>query len=618
MNKIMNNKIGLNNIKKRDNKNFSNKKKIYNKNYLTQYLTNNKKVKPQNNKQTNTNNSNISINNSEINSNYIIDTNNKNIRKLFQFSQPLRNKSMNNLLTLNNINNLFRETPKVCSTYYNYNCNNFDNTENGIINNNLKINSNIKAKMNPNKKKDIINKDNINNINNLNNNINNLSNNINNLNKTHNFQVNDLQPMYSTELTEDKIHRYYHDIYPQKYYYGGTKLIISKNTNNHSYKEIIGKSASSDKILNKSRVINFADTNNVNTNIVCNNIYKYNYDFDGTEFSDFSPKFNLQTDMNYNSYKINNKNKNNDNLINNNINNKKLKKSTSANYSFGRLSKSKNNINNKSRNNNTNDFNKIEKVTEKNRNNNNKKDNNYKNSIYTNYNFNNKLIEGRNIYINDYILKYEKEKNINNKKNISNKLNIKNNDDLNIKNNENINDKNNKNNINDNFKYFYNFKKNYYQPNHRNKKTLLISNSVDNLKSLKFTYSKAIDKSYNNLFDSLNYDNFKLKVKLGILRKQIKNEKFITYKVKANTNYIYDKKFFEKIMNNNKRKEGIKDMSLIKTKKSEEKKIKKEKKNNINNKNNNKKDFKYKTLLLEKNKGNDKYVVNHKFNIFKS
>ena len=56
--------------------------------------------------------------------------------------------------------------------------------------------------------------------------------------------------------------------------------------------------------------------------------------------------------MNYNSYKINNKNKNNDNLINNNINNKKLKKSTSANYSFGRLSKSKNNINNKSRNNN--------------------------------------------------------------------------------------------------------------------------------------------------------------------------------------------------------------------------------------------------------------------------
>lgn len=54
----------------------------------------------------------------------------------------------------------------------------------------------------------------------------------------------------------------------KKYSYGGNKLRIATNTNNHSYKEIIGRSGSKDKIFKKSRVINYRTENT-----------QYNFDY---------------------------------------------------------------------------------------------------------------------------------------------------------------------------------------------------------------------------------------------------------------------------------------------------------------------------------------------------
>ena len=50
----------------------------------------------------------------------------------------------------------------------------------------------------------------------------------------------------------------------KKYSYGDNKLKITTITNNHSFKEIIGRSHSKSKIFKKSRVINYVTENNVN------------------------------------------------------------------------------------------------------------------------------------------------------------------------------------------------------------------------------------------------------------------------------------------------------------------------------------------------------------------
>ena len=61
----------------------------------------------------------------------------------------------------------------------------------------------------------------------------------------------------------------------KKYSYGGNKLRIATNTNNHSYKEIIGRSSSKDKIFKKSRVINYkAENTEYNFDYKCNNNIK--------------------------------------------------------------------------------------------------------------------------------------------------------------------------------------------------------------------------------------------------------------------------------------------------------------------------------------------------------
>ena len=61
----------------------------------------------------------------------------------------------------------------------------------------------------------------------------------------------------------------------KKYSYGGNKLRIATNTNNHSYKEIIGRSSSKDKIFKKSRIINYkAENTEYNFDYKCNNNIK--------------------------------------------------------------------------------------------------------------------------------------------------------------------------------------------------------------------------------------------------------------------------------------------------------------------------------------------------------
>ena len=63
----------------------------------------------------------------------------------------------------------------------------------------------------------------------------------------------------------------------KKYSYGENKLRIATNTNNHSFKEIIGRSHSKSKIFKKSRVINYVTENNVhNLNYSSNNNNKIN------------------------------------------------------------------------------------------------------------------------------------------------------------------------------------------------------------------------------------------------------------------------------------------------------------------------------------------------------
>jgi len=64
----------------------------------------------------------------------------------------------------------------------------------------------------------------------------------------------------------------------KKYSYGGKQLKIATNTNNHSFKEIIGRSCSKNKEFKKSRVINYrTEYNSYNFDYSCNNKNNNNY-----------------------------------------------------------------------------------------------------------------------------------------------------------------------------------------------------------------------------------------------------------------------------------------------------------------------------------------------------
>ena len=82
----------------------------------------------------------------------------------------------------------------------------------------------------------------------------------NNLIKSFVIYKNQIKPLYISKITKNSGNKSSSNI--KKYSYGGNKLRISTITNNHSYKEIFGRSSSKDKMFKESRVINYISENN--------------------------------------------------------------------------------------------------------------------------------------------------------------------------------------------------------------------------------------------------------------------------------------------------------------------------------------------------------------------
>ena len=118
----------------------------------------------------------------------------------------------------------------------------------------------------------------------------------NNLIKSFVIYKNQIKPLFYSKVEKNPGKKSFSNT--KKYSYGGNKLRIATNTNNHSYKEILGTSSSKDKIFKKSRVINYNTEKN-----------EYNYE-----------------------YNSNNKKNNNINIIKDiQINNEKMKTNPNQN-----------------------------------------------------------------------------------------------------------------------------------------------------------------------------------------------------------------------------------------------------------------------------------------------
>ena len=519
--------------------------------------------------------------NSEIINSYLNES--KTDKPKYNHLQLGRNKSTNYLLTLEN-NGLLQNTSKINSTKYNYNFNYFDNVVNGILSTKSKskektydsLNLNNIEKIDKLGKIDLIkieNKDNSS----INNNL--------FVNEYENIK----KPIYESGINEKKSYKYYHDVIPKKYSYGGRTIIVSNKANNHSFKEVVVKSGSSDKIMDKNKVMNCTEENINNKE-----------NFNDPKYIDTNlnkNKSNLQTDIN--------KEINYENKIDNH---KEIKKSTSEKYLIYTQNLDYTNNYGLEFNYNTNDLNENNKIIY-----------NYNNLIGENeddiflkkykikYNVNDN-------YNNDYLLTYEKENNNNNIYMPVQTYNCEN--DYHKMPSETLNNENNE--------LIYNFNDNRYnninQKYHKNKRIFPKSFSFNSFNIPKKNYLNTIAISKKNIIEDLNYDDFKLKVKLELLKKQIQ-------KNRINLNIQQDKKYLHNILNKNKRKSCINDIVLEKTKKAlEEKKRKKEKKSR-NIIKNNKKNYKYKDegqilfelkkKLLENNKRNSKYAIKPKMSIFK-
>ena len=550
------------------------------------------------------NNNNLHNYNSEIINSYISES--KLDKRQYQNVPLGRNKSANYLLALKN-KYLSIDPSKIYTTNYNYNFNYFDNVGNGILNKKPKSQEKMKN-IYQNEKIDINITDNIEKTENLEkiDSMNEIKNNLSKrsiVHKNKNENENENKSLYEADINKNILYRFYHDAKPRKYSYGGRTIIVSSNAKNHTFKEIIVKSGSSDKIMNKKKFIKLTENN------IYNNINNYN-DKNGYK-SNINTEIN--NDMNYIFNTDENKNENNNNI---NINHREIKKSTSENYLFNHhhihhIHRCKchciNHMNYFRDINNCNQNNDINLMA-------NNKDK-YKLNIY-------------DYCKNDYLLTSGKEnKNINiytpiqtlNYENNYNKYHMPT-EVFNSEKNEIFNNRNNN-------KYNYNANgQNYY---YKNKRTIPKSNSFDNYNLIKKNYKNSIAPKNSAIWD-FNYNNFKLKVKLGLLKKEIyKNEKnnITGNKNRIQLNYQQqDKKYLENILNN-KKKSNIKDIVLEKTKKAlEEKKLKQENKYN-NNKNQKNYKYKYKDenqilsnlkkQLLENNKKNNKYVVKPKLNVFK-
>ena len=551
------------------------------------------------------NNNNLYNYNSEIINSYISESNLD--KRQYQKILLGRNRSANYLLALKN-KDLSLDPSKVYSTNYNYNFNYFDNVGNGILKkkpksqekmNNLyqseKINININQTDNVEKTDNLQKIDSMNEIKN-------------NLNKSSivnkNENENENKSVNEADINKNILYRSYHDAKPSKYSYGGRTIIVSSNAKNHTFKEIIVKSGSSDKILNKKKFIKLTENN------IYNSINNNNYNEKNCYKSNNNTEIN--NDINYNFNTDENKNEND-----NNINHREIKKSTSDNYLFNHhhihhIHRCRchciNHMNYFRDINNCNQNNDIYLMT--------KNKDKYKLNIYDYYNKDNILTSEKenkcnNIYTPIRTSNYEDNYN---KYHIPTEV-------FNFESNEIF------NNCNNNNKYNYKVnEQNYY---YKNKRTIPKSNSFDNYNLVKKNYKNSIIAPKNSAIWDFNYNNFKLKVKLGLLKKEIyKNEKnnITGNKNRIQLNYQQqDKKYLENILNN-KKKSNIKDIVLEKTKKAlEEKKLKQE--NKYNNKNLKNYKYKYKNenkilsnlkkQLLENNKKNNKYVVKPKLNVFK-
>ena len=550
------------------------------------------------------NNNNLYNYNSEIINSYISDSNLD--KRQYQKILLGRNRSANYLLALKN-KDLSLDPSKVYSTNYNYNFNYFDNVGNGILKKKLKSQEKMnnlyqseKINININQTDNVEKTDNLQKIDSMNEIKNNLS-------KSSIVHKNEIENKSENEADINKkiLYRFYHDdAKPSKYSYGGRTIIVSSNAKNHAFKEIIVKSGSSDKILNKKKFIKLTENN------IYNNINNNNYNEKNCYKSRKNTEIN--NDINYNFNTDENKNENN-----NNINHREIKKSTSDNYLFNHhhihhIHRCRchciNHMNYFRDINNCNQNNDIYLMA--------KNKDKYKLNIYDYYNKDNILTSEKenkcnNIYTPIQTSNYEDNYN---KYHIPTEV-------FNSESNEIF------NNCNNNNKYNYKVnEQNYY---YKNKRTIPKSNSFDNYNLVKKNYKNSIIAPKNSAIWDFNYNNFKLKVKLGLLKKEIyKNEKnnITGNKNRIQLNYQQqDKKYLENILNN-KKKSNIKDIVLEKTKKAlEEKKLKQE--NKYNNKNLKNYKYKYKNenkilsnlkkQLLENNKKNNKYVVKPKLNVFK-
>ena len=146
------------------------------------------------------------------------------------------------------INPICRNINYICNCHCHKNIRNNNTSNNSLLleNNNLVMNRNKKSKLNVIKTE-------------MNNNI----------IKSFVIYKNQIKPLFFSKIiknSEKKVSNL------KKYSYGENKLRITTITNNHSFKEIIGRSHSKNKVFKKSRVINYITENNIqNLNYSSNN-----------------------------------------------------------------------------------------------------------------------------------------------------------------------------------------------------------------------------------------------------------------------------------------------------------------------------------------------------------
>ena len=593
MNNVIKKKGGLANLKKKYYKQFLTKKdindkraNINNNNSVSNpySFNNNQCIRNYQDKKI-INNNTFHNYNSEIINSYLNEA--KTDKPKFNHLQIGKNKSSNYLLTLEN-NGLLQDTSKINTTKYNYNFNYFDNVVNGILNTKSKSKGKAYDSLNLNNIEKIDKLEKIDLIKNEN-----KDNSINNNNLLVYEYENIKKPIYESGINEQKSYKYYHDAIPKKYSYGGRTIIVSNKANNHSFKEVVVKSDSSDKIMDKNKTVNCTEEN-------INNKENFNDNHNHIDTEIQKNNTNLQTDIN-NEFNYNYENKiDNHKDIKKSISEKFLINTQNLDYMNNYGLKFKNNTNDFS------DLNDNNKIINNNLNGQNE-DDIFLKKYNIKYNIN-------DYYTNDYLLTYEKENNSNNiymptqtynHENYYNKIPS---ETLNNENNELI----------------YNFNDNRYniinQNYYKNKRLFPKSYSLKSFNITKKKYSNTIATSKKNIIEDLDYDDFKLKVKLELLKKEIN-------KNRINLSRQQDKKYLHNILNNKKRKSCINDILLEKTKKAlEEKKYKKQKKSK-NIIKNNKKNYKFKDegqilfelkkKLLENNKRNNKYAIKPKMSVFK-